>query len=138
MNTLSFDLRWLSPTDARRLLALALERGIAVREGESIRPAFDPAAIVVPVGWRATSESLDEPAGAVAFAPPAAPGAPPPLLARAADITGVPTETIAREAEAERERAVGLLGQEAAIVLAVARRGHDARELARLARTDAA
>lgn len=126
VHVLSFDLRWLAPPEARRLLALAAERGLVAREGEEIRPAFAHASLDVPIGWRATPAALDEPA----VAPP---GAPPQddLAARLAALANVQPDALRREAEHERERAAGLLTTEAATLLAAARRGADVREVAR-------
>lgn len=142
-NVLSFDLRWFSPSDAKRVLALATERGLLVAEGALVRPSFAADAVEMPVNFRPGPETLDEPAAATV--PPAAParpwqllpGDPEPedgLLARAADAAGLAPEALRREAEHEREKSAGLLTLEAAAVLVLARRGHDVAVLAREAR----
>jgi len=53
---ISFDLKWMAPTDTEILLSALLDRGHLKREGEYLRPAFDVHAADVPLGFKPSSD----------------------------------------------------------------------------------
>ncbi|MDR0334709.1 MAG: DUF2240 family protein [Methanomassiliicoccaceae archaeon] len=56
--TMSFDLRWMSHGDAEKLLSLLSGQGLVKREDEYVRPAFDVAAVDVPLGFKPPADLL--------------------------------------------------------------------------------
>lgn len=110
LHMLTFDLRWLSPDPAKRVLARAIAAGLLKEEGDQLRAGFDVQAVEVPVNFRPRDNLADDdaPLGAVPW--------------------------IADEAEAERARRGGLVSRDVAQLIVARRRGEDvtaaARELA--------
>lgn len=49
--TLSMDLNWFTPEDAKDFVNLALKQKLLTKKGESIQPCFEYDKIVVPVGF---------------------------------------------------------------------------------------
>ena len=54
----SMNMRWMPYSDAEKLLSLILKSGLAVKEGEYIRPKFDVGTVDVPVGYRPNASIL--------------------------------------------------------------------------------
>lgn len=52
----SMDLRWFPPRDAQRLLQAAVQAGLLKAEGGQVRPAFDVAAVEIPLDFQPTAE----------------------------------------------------------------------------------
>ena len=65
--TLSMDLKWFPPQEAKNFLNNAMKQKILIKKGDSIKPAFDYEKIVIPAGFQpsrqpkaAKKESLKE------------------------------------------------------------------------------
>ena len=54
----SMNNRWMPYGDAERLLSVLIAEKIVSKEGEYVRPCFDPASIDVPVGYRPPQDIL--------------------------------------------------------------------------------
>jgi len=57
----SMNMRWMPYSDAEKLLSLILKSGLAVKDGEYIRPKFDVGAVDVPVGYKPNASILSAP-----------------------------------------------------------------------------
>jgi hypothetical protein len=137
---LAFGLRWFAPEDAKRVVARAIEVGLLVQEGDTLRVTFDPAKVDVPVNFRPSAGVFEEdaPSGL-----PAAPehanavdaGAPAAAQSHAHARTHAPPAAHAPPADAaaheERARRGGLVSLEAAALVVARRRGEDVTERAR-------
>ena len=55
--TLSMDLNWFTPEEAKDFVKVALEEKILKKEGESVTPSFDINKIVVPIGFNPSKKS---------------------------------------------------------------------------------
>ena len=117
---LAYDLRWFAPEDAKRAVQRAVDIGLLLQEGEHVRPAFDLAAVAVPLNFRPTTAVLDEEAPSL----PAARARPPPPLAPPAPVAPARSEHEAA-AEDERRRRGLLLGIDAARLVVRRRAGED-------------
>ncbi len=51
VNFLSGEKGWISPSNARKLISMALERGLLRRRGDRLEPTFDPSRISVPLDF---------------------------------------------------------------------------------------
>lgn len=58
--SLSMDLNWFPPTQAKDFVKQALQRRILMKEGNKIRPNFDWKNIAVPVGFRPSPQIFEE------------------------------------------------------------------------------
>ena len=58
--TLSMDLNWFTPEDAKAFVNLALKQKLLTKKGESIQPCFDYDKIVVPVGFTPSKMAFEE------------------------------------------------------------------------------
>ena len=58
--TLSMDLNWFTPEDAKSFVNLALKLKLLIKKGELIKPNFDYDKIVVPVGFYPTKRIFEE------------------------------------------------------------------------------
>lgn len=58
--TLSMDLKWFSPEDAKAFVNLALKQKLLEKNGELINPNFDYDKIVVPVGFNPSKKVFDK------------------------------------------------------------------------------
>jgi hypothetical protein len=58
--SLSMDLNWFSPTQAKDFVKHALQRRILMKEGSRIKPNFDWKNIAVPVGFRPSPQIFEE------------------------------------------------------------------------------
>jgi hypothetical protein len=56
---ISMDLRWVQPSDAKKLLSLLIDGGHMKKEGEYLRPVFDVHAADVPIGFRPPVDILE-------------------------------------------------------------------------------
>ena len=57
---LSIDLHWFNPEQAKNILNQAEKAGLIKREGELIRPAFDPNSIEIPTGFKPDSGDFEK------------------------------------------------------------------------------
>lgn len=57
--TLSMDLNWFTPEDAKAFLNLALKQKLLIKKDESIQPNFDYDKIVVPVGFTPSKQIFE-------------------------------------------------------------------------------
>jgi len=111
---LAYDLRWFAPEDAKRVVARALESGLLRDDGGVLAPAFDLAAIEVPVNFRPSLAVLEEAIAALAPAP-APPAAPAPA----------PAPGHEPAVEAERRKRGLLVSAEVALLIVERRSGAD-------------
>ncbi|HDJ27060.1 MAG: hypothetical protein DRN14_02465 [Thermoplasmata archaeon] len=51
VNFLSAEKGWISPSNARKLISMALERGLLRRRGQYLEPTFDPSGVPVPLDF---------------------------------------------------------------------------------------
>jgi len=58
--TLSMELNWFTPDDAKIFINKALKDNLLEKKGENIEPAFDIDKIVVPVGFMPSGQILKE------------------------------------------------------------------------------
>lgn len=58
--SLSMDLNWFSPTQAKDFVKHALQRRMLMKEGNRIKPNFDWKNIAVPVGFRPSPQIFEE------------------------------------------------------------------------------
>jgi len=58
--TLSMDLNWFTPDDAKAFINLALKQKLLTKKGESIQPCFEYDKIVVPVGFTPSKQIFEE------------------------------------------------------------------------------
>ena len=58
--SLSMDLNWFSPVQAKDFMKQALQRRILMKKGNKIKPNFDHENITVPVGFRPSLHILEE------------------------------------------------------------------------------
>jgi hypothetical protein len=58
--TLSMDLKWFSPEDAKAFINLSLKQKLLEKNGELINPNFDYDKIVVPVGFNPSKKVFDK------------------------------------------------------------------------------
>jgi hypothetical protein len=58
--TLSMDLNWFTPEDAKEFVNSAIKQKLLTKKGESITPNFDYDKIVVPVGFYPSREIFEE------------------------------------------------------------------------------
>jgi len=58
--TLSMDLNWFAPDDAKAFIDLALKQKLLKKKGETIQPAFEYDKIIVPVGFTPSIRILGE------------------------------------------------------------------------------
>ncbi len=112
-NSLSLDLRWFSPPDARRLLALAVERRLLLAEGEDVSPAFAVESVHVPVDWRPGPEVFEEPAEA---------GLIEEIVDAIQHVTNEDKPLIQKAIRDEETRTKGVLAPEVAALLVASRR----------------
>lgn len=141
---LAYDLRWLAPEDAKRVVQRALQVGLLREEGEHLHAAFDVGAIDIPLNFKPRADVADD-EGPFDAPPPRAPTAAPPLVAPAITApTPPPTEATAparapaeldKFADAERARRGGMLSHEVARLVVERRLGADVE--ARLADAEA-
>ena len=54
----SMNSRWMPYGDAERLLSVLISEKIVSKDGEYVRPCFDPASVDVPVGYRPPQDLL--------------------------------------------------------------------------------
>ena len=97
----SLDLHWFSPKDARRFVEVARAQGMlkAGAKAGTLSPAFDPAAVELPLDFRIDVAALSRaPAGAPADAGPVGE-----MLEKAAALRGVPVDQLWAEARAKAE-----------------------------------
>lgn len=109
LHLLTFDLRWLAPDPAKRLVTRALQAGLLVEQGEQLRANFDVAAVEIPVNFRPRDHLADDEGPHDAPPPPGGPDA----------------------ATLERTRRGGLLRLDVARLVVARRAGEDVRERAR-------
>lgn len=121
---LSMDLRWFAPEESKKVVARALEAGLLSADGETLKIAFDPAGVQVPLSFRPQARALlEEPLPEVpAAAKPAASPKP----------ASMPRDD---EAHAERAKRGGLLSLDVAKLVVARRAGEDVS--ARLAEAEA-
>lgn len=114
---LAYDLRWFAPEDAKRVVQRALEAGLLRDDGGSLRPAFDIAAVDIPLNFRPGTHVLEEEIGALPAprAPEPQPATPPPQA----------DASIERAAEEERRKRGLLLSLDAARLIVRRRAGED-------------
>jgi hypothetical protein len=117
---LSMDLRWFAPEESKKVVARALDAGLLVAEGDSLRATFDPAAVHVPLTFRPQAKALLE--EEIAALPQPQPQPKP-----------QPAE---HEAELERAKRGGMLSLDVARLVVARRAGEDVR--GRLAEAEAA
>lgn len=111
---LAYDLRWFAPEDAKRVVQRALDAGLLLPQGDALRPAFDVAAVDIPLNFRPGTHVLEEEIGAL----PAPPAPVPPPQPQ-------PDAVVERAAEEERRRRGLLLGLDAARLIVRRRAGED-------------
>ena len=58
--TLSMDLNWFTPDNAKSFLNIALQRGLLIKKGEEIQPSFDYDKIITPVGFIPSKRTFNE------------------------------------------------------------------------------
>lgn len=58
--SLSIDRSWFSPDQAKRLVDVATERGLLVREGPELEATFDPTSVTIPEGFVPEEDLLRE------------------------------------------------------------------------------
>jgi hypothetical protein len=58
--TLSIDLKWFTPEDAKAFINLALKQKLLEKNGELINPNFEYAKIVVPVGFSPSEKIIEK------------------------------------------------------------------------------
>jgi len=133
---LAYDLRWFAPEDAKRVVQRAIEVGLLRDENGALAPAFDVAAVEIPINFRPTTQVLEE---EIAFTPVAPPRAPPTTIAPAASVAPIapaaPAEPpvtarvasseIEKAADDERRRRGLLMGSEVARLVVRRRAGED-------------
>ena len=49
--TLSMELNWFSPKEAKEIMALALQQNVLTKKGDKLKPTFDYKKMVVPVDF---------------------------------------------------------------------------------------
>jgi hypothetical protein len=57
--TLSMDLNWFTPEDAKSFVNNALKQKYLIKKGEALQPNFDYVKIVVPVGFNPTKKVFE-------------------------------------------------------------------------------
>ncbi|MBE6524126.1 MAG: DUF2240 family protein [Thermoplasmata archaeon] len=57
--TVSLELKWMSPSDAKLLLRFLLESGILNRKGDFVRTSSDLSALDVPLAYRPSQQFLE-------------------------------------------------------------------------------
>lgn len=105
LHMLSFDLRWLSPDPAKRVIARAVQAGLLVEEGETLRAAFDPALVDIPVNFRPADGFENEDA----------------------DLGAWPPRALDADVEREIAHRGGLVSRDVAALIVARRRGDDVR-----------
>ena len=58
--TLSMDLKWFTPDDAKKFVNNALKQKLLIKKGEALRPGFEINKITVPLGFHPTSKIFDK------------------------------------------------------------------------------
>lgn len=131
---LAVDLRGFAPEDAKRAVSRALDMGLLEREGESLRPAFDAAAVDIPLNFRPGAHVLDEEAPALPPRRPSPPSAAPPPATPPATATAAAAahaeDALERAAEDERRRRGLLMSLDVARLVVRRRAGEDVAEAA--------
>jgi hypothetical protein len=69
VHVLSFDLGWMAPAQARRMVELAQAAGLLAPDGDALRFTLDPASVQVPTLFRPRPDA--EPEAAAPAGPPA-------------------------------------------------------------------
>ncbi len=121
---LSFDLKWFSPQDARRLLDHAIAQRVLRVEGDDVAPGFDPVSITVPLNWKPTTEVFEETVAADVLQE---------LVGIIAHTSGLAPTAVTKAVEDMVKRAEGLLLPEAAAVLVARERGVPVEDLVKKA-----
>lgn len=57
---LALDRKWMSTEQAALLLKTAVDDGVLVLDGGVYKPAFDPATVTIPIGFRPTSAIFEK------------------------------------------------------------------------------
>lgn len=109
---LSMDLRWFAPEESKKIVARAVESGLLVVEEDTLRVAFDPSTVAVPLSFRPQARALLEEALVELPAPSAPPRPAPPARGD-------------EEAMAERARRGGLLSLDVARLVVARRAGEE-------------
>jgi hypothetical protein len=58
--TLSMDLKWFTPDDAKKFVNNALKQKLLIKKAEALRPGFEINEINVPLGFQPTSKIFDK------------------------------------------------------------------------------
>ena len=58
--TLSMDLKWFTPDDAKDFVNNALKQKLLIKKAEALRPGFEINKIDVPLGFKPTSKIFDK------------------------------------------------------------------------------
>ena len=58
--TLSMDLRWFTPDDAKKFVNTALEQKLLLKKGEALRPGFEINKINIPLGFNPKDKIFDK------------------------------------------------------------------------------
>lgn len=60
LNSMSLDLRWFSPVDAKKCLKNAVEMGFLKKDGEYYYPTFNIDAVEIPMDFKPSEKVLDK------------------------------------------------------------------------------
>lgn len=58
--TLSMDLNWFTPEDAKSFVNIALKKELLIKKGEKIQPNFNHDKVIVPIGFTPSKKVFNE------------------------------------------------------------------------------
>jgi len=109
----AIDRKWMDRDQASLVVTLGKRQGLLREEGGVLVPAFDPASVTIPLGFRPTNEIFNVRENACDL-----------MMARIAEVRGTEVTVVAAEVNRlVRESFDGYLSPEAALVIVARRHG---------------